>query len=437
MLNAVGFAAQYARIVCAPEEPETTRGTPSYPDSASIPLAELAYMQGFPPPADKQITRANYLVEYPKLRWAFQHMRELIPSRQIARGAVQTTELPSGPDRQADIDALSIELVDGSRIGFSEFLDRSYADALLIVHKGKVIYETYPNLHDSQSPHMLWSVTKSFTGMIAHMLVLEGQLDPQSQVTEHIPELAGSGWAGASVQQVLDMTADVKYSEVYADGTSDVIHYGLAAGITQSPQWTGPASLYQYLPSIGADRPHGEHFAYRTVHSEVLGWIIRRVSGKDLAQQISERIWCKLGAEQDAYILLDGNGTEWAGAGLNATLRDLGRFAEMLRLDGRYNGQQVVPAELIREIQRGGDKAAFERFGRKGMEGYSYHNQWWVSHNTDAVFEAMGVHGQLVHVNPGAELCLVRLGSHPVASNDFTYEMTRRVTEALAQLLRG
>jgi len=394
-------------------------------------------MQGFPPAADKQITRAEYLIDYPKVRWAFQHMRELIPSRQIDRGPGAASALAAGNNREAEINALHISMEDGESISFSEFIERSYADALLIIHQGQVIYQAYPNMDDTLSPHMLWSVTKSFTGLIANMLMHEGVLNGQSLVTEHVPELADSGWAGATVQQVLDMTADVKYSEVYADGTSDVIHYGLSAGITQSSEWKGAASLYEYLPSIGADRPHGEHFAYRTVHSEVLGWVIRRVSGKDLAQQITERIWRKLGAEQDAYILLDGKGTEWAGAGLNATLRDLGRFAEMLRQGGYYNGQQIVPQEIIAEIQRGGDRNAFARFGRKGMEGYSYHDQWWVSHNSDGVFEAMGVHGQLIHVNPTAQLSVVRLGSHPVASNDFTYAMTRRVMEALAVLLRG
>ncbi|SDR86420.1 hypothetical protein SAMN05216271_0599 [Halopseudomonas sabulinigri] len=433
MLNAVGFAARHARIACAPEQ----SGAPSYPPSASIKLADLNYMQGFPPAADKQITRADYLIDYPKVRWAFQHMRELIPSRQISRGPHAASLLPEGENREAQINALQINLQEGESISFSEFLERSYADALLIIHQGQVIYQAYPNMADELSPHMLWSVTKSFTGLIARMLMHEGLLDGQSEVVAHIPELANSGWAGASVQQVLDMTADVKYSEVYADGTSDVIHYGLSAGITQSSDWQGPTSLYEYLPSIGADRAHGEHFAYRTVHSEVLGWIIRRVSGKDLAQQVTERIWSKLGAEQDAYILLDGKGTEWAGAGLNATLRDLGRFAEMLRQGGCYNGQQIVPQEIIAEIQRGGDREAFARFGRQGMEGYSYHDQWWVSHNSDGVFEAMGVHGQLIHVNPVAQLSVVRLGSHPVASNDFTYAMTRRVMEALANLLRN
>ncbi|SFM89546.1 hypothetical protein SAMN05216256_12316 [Halopseudomonas pachastrellae] len=408
---------------------------PDLPAPDSVRYEQLGYMRGFPPAPEKQVTRSDYLVQYPKLRWAFQHMRELIPSRQVRRGAAALSVLEGGEDQSAAINALPVELRDGSTIDFAEFLLRSYTDACIILHRGKIIFEHYPNQPDPLSPHMLWSVSKSFTGLIAALLVAEGKLDAQAQVTDIIPELADSGWRGASVQQVLDMTADINYSEVYADGTSDVIHYGLSAGITQSPEWTGPTSLYDYLPSIGAAREHGRYFAYRTVHTEVLGWLIRRTSGQDVATLIGERIWSKLGAEEDALMLLDPTGTEWAGAGLNATLRDLARFAEMLRSGGRWNGEQIIPEAIIDDIRGGADKAAFADFGRRGMEGYSYHNQWWVSHNPDGVYEAMGVHGQLIHINPAAELTVVRTASHPIASNEFTYEMTRAALEALARHL--
>ncbi|MEL0167378.1 MAG: serine hydrolase [Pseudomonadaceae bacterium] len=417
----------YAAADAAPDLPA--------PDTVRYEL--LGFMDGFPPVPEKLVTRANYLVEYPKLRWAFQHMRELIPSRQVRRGSGAASELPRGTDLSAEIDALRITLNDGSEIDFPEFLSRSYADACVILHRGKVVYEHYPNQPDPLSPHMLWSVTKSFTGLIAAMLIAEGVLDPTAQVTDLIPELASSGWRGANVQQVLDMTADIKYSEVYADGTSDVKYYGLSAGITESPQWTGPTRLYDYLPTIGAAREHGRYFAYRTVHTEVLGWLVRRVSGKDVATQIAERIWSKLGAEEDALVLLDPTGTEWAGAGLNAMLRDLARFAEMMRNGGRWNGQQIVPEPIINDIRAGADRDAFADFGRRGMEGYSYHNQWWISHNPDGVYEAMGVHGQLIHINPAAELTVVRTASHPIASNEFTYEMTSAAMRALASLLRS
>ena len=181
--------------------------------------------------------------------------------RQVRRGAAAVSVLAAGEDQSEAINALPVELRDGSTIDFAEFLQRSYTDACIILHRGKIIFEHYPNQPDPLSPHMLWSVSKSFTGLIAALLVAEGTLDAQALVTDIIPELADSGWRGASVQQVLDMTADINYSEVYADGTSDVIHYGLSAGITQSPDWRGPTSLYGYLPSIGAARGTTTHQA--------------------------------------------------------------------------------------------------------------------------------------------------------------------------------
>ena len=156
-----------------------------------------------------------------------------------------------------------------------------------------------------------------------------------------------------------------------------------------------------------------------------------------MATHIGERIWSKLGAEEDALLLLDPTGTEWAGAGLNATLRDLARFGEMMRNGGKWNGQQIIPAAIIEDLQRGADRKAFADFGRRGMNGYSYHNQWWISHNADGVYGAMGVHGQLIHINTAAELTVVRTASHPIASNEFTYEMTTAAMQRLAGHLGG
>ena len=200
---------------------------------------------------------------------------------------------------------------------------------------------------------------------------------------------------------------------------------------------------------------------------DVLGVLVERISGKPFNRFLHERLFEPLGmvdtffnvpaAKLDRFLpnhvwdwrnrkltmFTNANDVEFnrvnffsGGGGLVSTTADYFRFAEMLRQGGYYNGQQIVPQALITEIQRGGDREAFARFGRKGMEGYSYHDQWWVSHNSDGGFEAMGVHGQLIHVNPTAQLSVVRLGSHPVASNDFTYAMTRRVMETLTAWLR-
>ena len=108
----------------------------------------------------------------------------------------------------------------------------------------------------------------------------------------------------------------------------------------------------------------------------------------------------------------------------------------MVRLEGKFNGHQVVSPEVIRTIREGADREAFKAAGRDYQPGYSYRNQWWISHNPDGAFEAMGVHGQMIHINPAVGLVMVRLSSHPIASSGQTMPYTIPAMAALADLLR-
>src|SRR5690606_2079442 len=128
---------------------------------------------------------------------------------------------------------------------------------------------------------------------------------------------------------------------------------------------------------------HGGAFRYRTTHTGVLGWSLRRVTRLSTAALIERRIWSKLGAEQDGYMLLDAKRAERAGAGFNVTLRDLARVVGMVRLEDKFNGQEVITPEVIRTIREGADREAFKAAGRDYQPGYSYRNQWWISHNPD------------------------------------------------------
>jgi len=323
------------------------------------------------------------------------------------------------------------------KLSFADYLENTYTDGVIVLLDGKVVYQRYFGMPEEQ-PHIMWSMTKSMIGLIATQLIHEGRLDPDAPVTDYLPELADSGWKGATVQQVLNMTADVSYSEVYADAESDVVKYAMAAGMSPVPaDYAGARNLYDYLPSIPGKGNHGREFQYRTVHTEVLGWILRRVTGQNSAQMIGERIWSPLGTEHEAYMLLDPAGTEWAGAGMNASLRDLARFGEMLRNDGAFNGREIVAPQVLASIREGADREQFKAAGRIGQDGYSYRNQFWISHNRDGAFELLGVHGQMIHVNPAAGLVLVRLSSHPVAASAAHFPTTRPAMEALAGLLRS
>jgi hypothetical protein len=210
-----------------------------------------------------------------------------------------------------------------------------------------------------------------------------------------------------------------------------------------------PAACCQYLPTTPARRPsydflktlkkEGEHdagFVYRTVHSEVLGWVVSRITGKHFADLMSERIWQKLGMEENAYVMIDAAGTPLQGSGLCATARDLARFGEMLRRGCELNGHRIFDKEVLDDLRKGGDREKFKASGMAFRPGYSYRSQWWVLHNADGAFEASGVHGQMVHINPAAEMVVVKLSSHPVASAAPTHALILKACGALAQAVR-
>jgi CubicO group peptidase (beta-lactamase class C family) len=284
--------------------------------------------------------------------------------------------------------------------------------------------------------HGAMSVTKSVIGTLGAMLVAEGRLDANKRVADYVPELAQSAFGSATVRQVLDMTAALKYSEDYTDPTAEVWAHARAGNPLPKPKnYTGPRSYYEFLQTVQLQGQHGSAFGYKTVNTDVLGWVIARVTGRNVAQLLSERIWSRLGAEQDAYFTVDSIGTPFAGGGLNTGLRDLARFGEMLRNDGRFNDQQIVPKAVVDDIRRGGDKQAFTKAGYWLLPGWSYRAMWWVTHNEDDAYMARGVHGQAIYIDPKAEMVIVRYASHPVAGNAANDPVTLPAFDALAQHL--
>jgi CubicO group peptidase (beta-lactamase class C family) len=265
---------------------------------------------------------------------------------------------------------------------------------------------------------MSFSMTKSYYGTLAAMLVTEGALDEQQLISHYLPELRNSGFGDATVRQVLDMTTALQYSEDYTNPKAEVFAFALAGEIFPRPHgYNGPDGFYAYLPTIQKQGEHGAQFTYKSVNTEVLGWLIARVTGRNPVQVLQERIWGRLGAEEDAYMLVDSHGTGWAAGGLNATLRDHARFGEMMRLGGRFNGQQIVPQSVVQAIRRGASQTDFAKAGYKALPAWSYRDQWWVSHNRHGAFAARGVHGQTIYIDPAAEMVIVRLASHPLAAN--------------------
>lgn len=388
-------------------------------DAITSDPVNMGWMEGLPPPSDKRIAweRADHM-RFPMHRYAFSHMRESLPTARVGRDKGAVWDLPVA--LRDDLDGVRFAALDDGRgLTWAEAHRVNFTDAVLVLHRGTIVYERFFGVTRADTPHIAFSVTKSFVGTLAEMLIAEGRLDPAVPVGELIPELAGSGFADATLRQVMDMTTALDFSEEYTDPNSGIGAMSNALGLTpRPPGYAGPGDVFAFLPTIGKNGEHGERFTYRTCNTEVLGWIVARTEGKRLDQVLSERIWQPLGMEQDADFLIDTSGMPFAGGGLNPVLRDMARFGETMRLGGKLpGGAQAIPAVAIESVRGGGSKTAFAPAGYQWLPGGSYRSQWWFVGGDHGAFSARGIHGQAIYVDPVAEMVVARFGSHPTAAN--------------------
>ena len=392
---------------------------PALPTADQTDPVKLGWMVGSPPPPEKVIRWADgSFYTFPKFRWSFSNVRQLGPTTNVSRGVGAVSPLPRA--ERADLDAVTFTPLGKTEpMTWAQAFNANYTDGIVVLHKGRIVYERYGGALKAEGQHVAHSVTKSFFGTIGAVLVAEGKLDENAKVAQYVPELKNSAFGDATVRQVLDMRTGLKYSENYADPKAEVWdHLRAGSVLPRPPGYQGPQTFYEFLQSVQKEGEHGGAFTYKTVNSDALGWIIRRATGKSIGENLSERIWSKLGMEQDAYFSVDSVGNEFAGGGLNSGLRDLARFGEMMRNDGQANGQQVIPKSVVDDIRKGGDKAAFPA-SYTTLPGGSYRNMWWVLHNDHGAYAARGVHGQTVYIDPKAEMVIARYASFPMPANAF------------------
>ena len=397
--------------------------------------ADLGIMAGFPPLADKRITLENW-DSPPFNRWSFQNIRSILPTRIISRG---TGPVSAFPRAIQPLDEVTFTELDGSSRSVGAMLESTFTDGFILLHRGRVVMERYLNGMSEGSLHLSQSVVKSFVGTLAGIMVGRGLLRLDRPVSDYVPELAVCGYAGATLGQVLDMRSGVRFVEDYLDPDAEVSHLDRAAGWKPAIPGMTPAGIYDFILTLRQERPHGGHFAYRSIETDLLGWVLERTTGLGLADLMSRELWQPLGAETDGYMAIDRAGTCQADGGLNAALSDYARFGQMYLDDGFFNGRQIVPADWVANCRRG-DRDAFkplygERFAAFPEAGYS--RQWWVLDGKTGRHAALGVFGQMIYIDPPSQVVAVKLSSWPDFLNDPMRGTTIRALEAMSRALAG
>jgi len=411
-----------------------------YLDGESSDPKLLGLMEGSPPRADQRIRfQDDRFLEFPQIRWTLSHMRELCPTTNVWRGNGGANDLGAiDPAIAAAIDAVQFEDAAGHIRAFGTSHHDVYTDGIVILHRGRRVYERYFGALQAHIPHACFSITKSYVATIAATLIHEGVLDDTQLVSYYLPEMAHTAYGDATLRDLLDMQIGVAYSEEYADAHAEVWAYARAGGLrSRPPDYSGPGNFYESLLTLRKEGEHGRAFAYKTVNTEVLCWVMKRVTGSRLEILLSDRIWSHIGCEQDAYVTVDSIGVAMGGGGMSASLRDMARFGELMRCEGAAQGRQLLPTAVIADIRCGSDPVKFAMAGYQQLAGYSYRNMWWVSHDPLGVFEGRGIHGQRLYIAPVAEVVIARFSSHPIATNAANDSVTIPAFTAVCRLLLG
>jgi CubicO group peptidase (beta-lactamase class C family) len=404
-----------------------------------IPAAEeLGLMSGAPPfPPERLVTLANWQ-EPPFNRWAFQHVAELIPTARIPRGDAEPWALPH---EERDLSHLSIRR-DGHALRLDRFIERTYTDGLLVMHGGTVVYEEYFNGMRPDSRHLLMSVSKSVTSAVCGVLVERGALSPSDLVTEHLPELTGTSWDGCTIRTLLDMRAGTRFDEDYTNLEADVRVYEQIYLWRPRTDRGLPDDITAYYATLENAGPHGGQFAYRSILTDVLAWVMERAAGTRLAELVARELWGPMGAEFDAEITVDAHGNPMADGGISCTLRDLARFGLLLHRMGVGREEEVIPRSWIDDTLTPDDDtvAAFEGSldSREFPAGAYYRNQFWVIDAAAPIFMCSGINGQTVLVHGPADVVIAKFSTWPVAwTNEFAVQTWKGLANLAEQVAAG
>lgn len=364
-------------------------------------------------------------------RWAFQNVRQILPTAEVWRGWGGVRILPRD-DRELDgIEVLSAH--DGTT-SLAGLLDETYTDGFIVIRNGAIQFERYFNGMDGRSLHLSQSVAKSVTAAAAGVLVGRGILDVSAKITDYLPELNDTAYRGAMLQHALDMTSGVRFDETYTDPYSDIGKSDVASGWKpvppeSDPNFRWPRHMFELVLSLETlECRHGDRFSYRSIETDVLAFCMERATGKRLPQIVADEIWGPMGAEENACFTVDPAGYALADGGLNATLRDYARLG-LLYLE---HGAGIIPAQWV-EATRTGNHAIFGEPYTSSLPEGAYKNQWWIENPRSRAIMARGVFGQLIYVNWDYNMVAVKLSSWPDFLSDRFSNATLKALHTIAE----
>jgi CubicO group peptidase (beta-lactamase class C family) len=369
----------------------------------------------------QDVTLANWRTA-PHNRWAFHHVRELIPTADIANDPRRIRELP---DEKRGIE-VRVEPDAGEPLTLAQFLDETQTDGFVVLHRGRLVFEHYGNGMTGDDPHILMSVSKSMLGLLMGLL----NIDVERPVVEVIPQLKDTAYRGATIRHLLDMRAGIAFDEDYLATSGTIVDYRKATGWTPLGAGDAPSDLHSFYRVLTKnDGPHGGRFHYTSPNTDLLGWVIEAATGRRYADLMSEQVWKPIGAERSAYITVDRFGAPRCAGGMCVTARDLARV-----------GQWMIESRnpWIDDIERRGERQAWDAGDLRpyypGLP-IKYRSYWYVLEGAAPLMFGMGIHGQNLFIDRRNELVIAKLSSQAMPLDAARIGLTMRAVSQLRKCL--
>ena len=387
----------------------------------------------FPLAPDQQVTLSNWRTP-PFNRWAFNHVSELVPSAMISAHP-HADSLPVQP---IDLSRFTVRYEQADWM-LDQWLQQTYTDSLVVLKNGHIAYEYYAEGQSPSVPHIWMSVSKSVLGLMAGIMAETYQIDLDSPLVRHIPELQGSAFEGATIRHALDMRVGIQFNEDYHARDGAIIEYRKSHLWDPTPVGEPQTDLRHFFSTLRTrDGEHGGRFHYVSPNTDLLGWLIERTTGERYADLLSDWLWKPINAERDAYITVDRLGAPRCAGGLCAVPRDMARIGRLLVAGGRVGNVQVVPKQWVddilsfdgRQAWRSGD--FYDLFDQADMH---YRSKWYVKRADRPLVSGVGVFGQHVFVDPAADLVIAKCSSQPLPLEKSFISMTMAGVEGLRQML--
>ena len=356
----------------------------------------------------RDVTLANWR-QAPFNSWAFHNVSELVPSVIYPASSSEQALLQSSHLLEKCVKT------GGKEQTIANYLATTHTDSFTVMRSGRFIADWAAPHADLAKPHLVFSISKSLTAILAGILEAEGKLDTSALVPRYVPEAASSGFADATVRRLLDMVTLVDFDEAYLDPESAFARYRRA--MLWNPGNKGEGML-EFLCSLKRMAgPYDDVFRYRSPNTDMLGIVLERASGERLADLFRNRLFSLVGLCSTAALTVDQEGTGRAAGGISLTARDLARIGEMMRNGGRVGDQQVVPQTWVNDTISNGSRDAWTK-GEFAflLPDVCYRNQWYQSGG--GYFAAIGIHGQWLIVDPQSETVIVKLSSQPQPVDD-------------------